>query len=141
MDEVSDARKLVRAHGLQQAREIGDGRFIDVRPQHEAQATHVHLVRWVTERAAQQSDTIAQPHIRRTGSPPIGAGLLRRVPKVTRQPNWTSRHTPRSGRLKQRGTERGRRLASALTGSTIFEPLHRQVGVILAEQKGEFFDV
>ena len=71
MDEVSDARKLVRAHGLQQAREIGDGRFIDVRPQHEAQATYVHRVRWVTERAAQQSDTIAQPRIIWAGSPPI----------------------------------------------------------------------
>jgi len=141
MDEVSDARKLVRAHGLQQAREIGDGRFIDVRPQHEAQATYVHLVRWVTERAAQQSDTIAQPRIIWAGSPPIGAGRLRRDPKVTRQPNWTSRHTPRSGRLMQRGIGRGGRLPGALIGSTILEPLLRQVGVILAEQKSEFFDV
>jgi len=101
----------------------------------------MRFVRWITERASQQSDTIAQPRIFKTGSPPIGAGLLRRVPKVTRQPNWTSRHTPRSGRLKQRGIERGGRLASTSTGSTIFEPLPRQVGVIFTEQKGEFFDV
>ena len=127
--------------GLHQAREVGDRRFIDARPQHDAQATYMRLVRWITERAAQQSDTIAQPHIRRTGSPPIGAGLLRRVSKVTRQPNWTSRHTPRSGRLIQRGIGRGGRLPGALTVSTILEPLLRQVGVILAEQKGKVLDI
>ena len=53
MDEVSDARKLVEAHGLHQAREVGDRRFIDARPQHDAQATYMRLVRWITERASQ----------------------------------------------------------------------------------------